>query len=367
MNTTLVEEQLQKVLQDFRAGNFDSAAQLLDGLLAVSAPHSELLHLRAMIALRQPQPDIADDYALRAVLARPDSAAFRYTRAQALSALQRHEEALEELRRVLQIDPDYHKAHARMWDIMGACGQMDFATKLVKQRLALHDRELAVEQHAAKVRIPDTTLCCIDCSNHELAIRALRVSLAGCEFSRTMFLTDRRFDLRPIETVMIDSIRSLPEYSEFVVKQLLQYIDTEYVLLIQWDGYVVNPGAWSDEFLLFDYIGARWSHEGLHIPAEQAVGNGGFSLRSRTLLEALQDPRIAEIHPEDGAICLTYRRYLEEQHGIAFAPGAVADRFSFEHIKPVQPTFGFHGQINITRFVDDPMIRLLQAAYALPL
>ena len=33
---------------------------------------------------------------------------------------------------------------------------------------------------------------------------------------------------------------------------------TPHVLLIQWDGFVVNPSAWSDEFLDFDYVGARW-------------------------------------------------------------------------------------------------------------
>jgi len=65
-------------------------------------------------------------------------------------------------------------------------------------------------------------------------------------------------------------------------------------------------------------------------------------------------------HPEDGAICLTHRRYLEERYGIAFAPDAIAERFSFEHIEPTAPTFGFHGQINITRFVDDEAIRMLR-------
>lgn len=362
MNTTLVAEQLKKVLEDFRAGNFDSAAVLLDGILAVSVPNPELLHLGAMIALRRRQPDVAEGHAVRAVAACPDSAAFRYTRAMALSALRRYDEALAELRNVLQIDAGYHKAHVRIWEIMGTRGEIAEATKLVKHRLEVLDGVGAVEHETPKVRIRDTTLCCIDCSNYGLAIRALRLSLAGCEFPRTMLLTDRRFDLAPIETVIIDSIRSLQEYSEFVIRRLFHYVDTEYVLLIQWDGYVVDPGRWSDEFLLFDYVGARWPHEALHIPAEQAIGNGGFSLRSRTLLKALQDPRIARIHPEDEAICLTYRRYLEEQHGIAFAPSAIADRFSFEHLSPVEPTFGFHGQINITRFVDDAAIRLLKVA-----
>ncbi|HEY4721956.1 MAG TPA: DUF5672 family protein [Anaerolineae bacterium] len=202
-------------------------------------------------------------------------------------------------------------------------------------------------------------MCCVDCSNHALAIRALKLTLNGCEFPRAMFFTDRKLDVGPVETVMIDPIQSLDDYALFVMKRLLPYIDTDYVLLVQWDGYVVNPGAWSDQFLLYDYIGARWPHEALNIPADQAVGNGGFSLRSKTLLQALQDSGVIAAHPEDGAICLTHRRYLEQQYGIAFAPDAIADRFSFEHIETTAPTFGFHGQINITRFVDDEAIRLL--------
>lgn len=360
MDIKVVEAQLQQVLEKFRAGDLDSSAALLDRILDISVDHPDLLHLGAMIALRRQRLDTADHFSLRAMSMRPDSPAFRYTRAQVLTALQRNEEALRELRQVLRIDPGCHKAHARIWQIMGGCGRISDLTALVKRRLMAIDARCSVEPRPTRVRIPDTTLCCIDCSNHALAIRALKLTLGGCEFPRAMFFTDRKFDIGPIETVIIDPIQSLHDYSLFVMKRLLRYIDTEYVLLIQWDGYVVNADAWSDQFLLFDYIGARWPHEALNIPADQAVGNGGFSLRSKTLLEALQDPRVIGAHPEDGAICLTHRQYLEQQYGIAFAPGAIADRFSFEHIETTGPTFGFHGQINITRFVDDEAIRLLQ-------
>ena len=55
------------------------------------------------------------------------------------------------------------------------------------------------------------------------------------------------------------------------------------MLLIQWDGYVVNPEAWDPAFLGCDYLGAKWywHDDGMR------VGNGGFSLRSRRLLDAL--------------------------------------------------------------------------------
>src|ERR1700687_3454326 len=48
---------------------------------------------------------------------------------------------------------------------------------------------------------------------------------------------------------------------------------------------LITPAAWREEFLGCDYIGAQWFW---HDDAMR-VGNGGFSLRSRKLLLALQD------------------------------------------------------------------------------
>ncbi len=282
----------------------------------------------------------------------------RLRRGRPTSFMDRLEAELEELRRTLTLEPTQHRAHVRMWEIQAARGQLSAMTAGLKSRLAALDA--AGVAPGPKVAIADTTLCCIDCANHALALRALRASLAGCAFERTLFLTDRGLDAAPIETVRIEPIRSAAQYSQFVMKELLRYIDTEYVLLVQWDGYVVEPTAWSEEFLLYDYVGARWPHAALRIPPEHAVGNGGFSLRSRTLLEALQDARIAPAHPEDVAVCRTYRTLLEREYGIAFAPGEVAERFSFEHVEPPGATFGFHGQVNLARFVADEHIRLLQ-------
>jgi hypothetical protein len=131
-----------------------------------------------------------------------------------------------------------------------------------------------------------------------------------------------------------------------VIKELGRYIETSHVLLIQWDGFVVNPMSWNDEFLDYDYIGARWGW----LTDGHAVGNGGFSLRSKRLLEALGDPHIAELEPEDVAICRTYRAYLESAHGIRFAPEGVADRFAFEATYPTGLPFGFHGLFNFWLF-----------------
>ena len=93
------------------------------------------------------------------------------------------------------------------------------------------------------------------------------------------------------------------------------------------------------------------------------MGNGGFSLRSRKLLQALQDPRI-ELHgAEDETICRRYRPLLEEAHGIVFASEAMADAFAFEAAYPIGRPFGFHGLYNFCRVMPPDELALLVASF----
>ena len=186
------------------------------------------------------------------------------------------------------------------------------------------------------------TLCAVDCSTHELAARALAISLSRCRFERALFLTDRQMALDGVEVRPIPTIASILDYSTFVLTRLVEYIETDFVLLIQWDGYILSADAWQREFLDYDYIGARWAH----VPGAE-VGNGGFSLRSRRLLEATADPGFVVGHPEDAAVCIVNRSRLRLAHALRFAPPALADRFSYERVNDGGPHFGFHGLFNM--------------------
>jgi hypothetical protein len=187
------------------------------------------------------------------------------------------------------------------------------------------------------------TLCCIDCVNQPLAVRALRLSMPALPFAETLLLTSGVHDLPDLRVEYISPLQSHAEYSHFVAKTLVAHIHTSHVLLVQWDGYIVNPSAWTEEFLQYDYIGAPWGF----LEDAHRVGNGGFSLRSKRLLEALRDPEIVETHPEDVAICRQYRPLLEQRYGIRFAPEAVAQRFSFESTTFKSTPFGFHALYNM--------------------
>jgi hypothetical protein len=194
---------------------------------------------------------------------------------------------------------------------------------------------------SAMLELPNVTLCCADTKNQALAIRALRRSMCEARFGRVLFFTSDTFDSQDIEVRTV-AIESRSDYSRFIAKGLLPHVRTDFVLIVQWDGYVVAPQAWEDGFLEFDYLGAPWPYGG--------VGNGGFSLRSRRLLNALQDERIFIDINEDQAICGSYRPELERVYGIRFGTTEVADRFSFEmrleRVLSGMHCFGFHGLSN---------------------
>ena len=105
-----------------------------------------------------------------------------------------------------------------------------------------------------------------------------------------------------------------------MLKELGAHIQTDYALVVQWDGFVIDGNAWADEFWNYDYIGARWPH----VAGPYRVGNGGFSLRSKKLLNALRDEMISlgvddrgNEDNEDEAICIRHRELLESKYGIA--------------------------------------------------
>lgn len=195
--------------------------------------------------------------------------------------------------------------------------------------------------------LTEVSLCCVDTRDHDLALRAMNRSRENVRFAKSLFFTNslptRSVVAQGIDVHSIEPITSLEHYSAFVLKRLLPYIQTNYVLITQWDGYVVCPECWSAEFLNCDYLGAPWdNHDGT-----RSVGNGGFSIRSRRLLEALQDPRIVVGGNEDVAICGRYRSLLEGKYGVSYGAPEIAERFSFEMRYLAEMTFGFHGIFNL--------------------
>lgn len=204
---------------------------------------------------------------------------------------------------------------------------------------------------APRLLLPQVTLCAVDARSPGLALQSLQRSMAQVAFGRAVLFTHAWQPPRPVpglEVVDVGPIRSGAEYSHFVLRQLPLRVHSPHVLVTQWDGFVLDARAWRDEFLACDYIGAPWPDQ----PAGRAVGNGGFSLRSRRLLQAGLDPRITPEHPEDLILCREHREWLERHAGLRFASLELARGFAYENGSAPGRVFGFHGPHNLPRVLD---------------
>jgi hypothetical protein len=206
-----------------------------------------------------------------------------------------------------------------------------------------------------KKKLDTVTLLGIDGINIDRLILAAEICKKDFEFGAVKLLTSLHSGHHDV--VPIVPITSVEAYSEFVVKDLHAYIDTSHLLMIQYDGFILNPAAWSDEFLEYDYIGAPWfvlpSHLKDGFPVRMVgkwiVGNGGFSLKSKKFLlacaELARENMFPKYHPVDVVTCAVVRDLLEAK-GIRFAPVEVAKKFSFEanaFMSKWDQQFGYHG------------------------
>jgi hypothetical protein len=198
----------------------------------------------------------------------------------------------------------------------------------------------------------DITIVAVDTYAHELTHKAIDRTMQVLPCQEVLVLSDKNIypDGRWVEINPID----IDDYNTLLLKHLWPLVRTEHILVVQYDGMAVNAKHWTDDFLNYDYIGAVWPWP--HHPPEYKVGNGGFSLRSRRLLNTLKDNRVEFKDQlsanEDLYIGVYYKQFLQQQV-IKFADVAIAKQFSHEHFPNLKTTFGFHGTFNVPYYLDD--------------
>ena len=211
---------------------------------------------------------------------------------------------------------------------------------------------------SSRLNLSGVTLCCVDTRAAAQAIHALKHSMRFIDFGDVLFLGDVGFSHQPdlqhtgIRFGAIPALRNIDDYSRFMLHELHAHVHTEHVLVIQWDGFISHPELWRDEYLTVDYIGAPWYHGG----HPGLVGNGGFSLRSRKLLDASRHLPSPAGEPEDMTICVHQRHALETKHGIRLAPLPMAQAFACEY-GPYRRSFGFHGMHNFAHAMEPAELR----------
>lgn len=189
------------------------------------------------------------------------------------------------------------------------------------------------------------TLCAVSSVGLEATAWAMRRSLEQVRFDHALLLSHappEGLATSGIEWRPISPLTSKSDYSRFMLHELADHIATSHVLVTQWDGFVRDGSRWQDKFLSYDYIGSVWPQ----FDDEHKVGNGGFSLRSKRLLEATRQLP-AGPEPEDVLICRRHRHMLEEEYHVRFAEPEIARLFSYEREHSMGEEFGFHGVRNM--------------------
>jgi hypothetical protein len=210
------------------------------------------------------------------------------------------------------------------------------------------------------INLINVTLVTVTSINVERAVKALKYSTKGINFGDVLLITDK--DILD-KDIRIEKIKPLDYigYSKFIVYDLHRYINTDYVLIIQDDGFVINPNEWDDNFLNYDYIGAPFPIPDINDNISYRdpfgnlirVGNGGFSLRSKKLLSLASELNLEwksyfGFYNEDGFYSV-HNKHIYEQNGYKYAPIDVASKFSIENQVSEHNnnyTFGFHGKHN---------------------
>jgi len=185
--------------------------------------------------------------------------------------------------------------------------------------------------------------------NKHLAAVAIHMALRLPNVGKIYTFSDEPF-FEGAQFIKVPKLSSNNDYGSIIFNMLPKHVSEEHFFIIQWDGFPILPENWNDEFLKYDYIGAP-----LH---GVWVGNGGFSLRSKKLIETIEalgigvDPSNPDDQPEDEIICTKYRNQLETQ-GIKFAPLYVAENFSFQAGALRSDMLGFHSADNLPFFIPE--------------
>jgi hypothetical protein len=188
------------------------------------------------------------------------------------------------------------------------------------------------------------TYVAIDTNLQILTKAAIDLSVRAFEPDDVIIFTNEPEKWLGYRTVNIEKFNSMKDYERVVLLLLPEYLNTDFCLIIHYDGFILNGNKFSNLYYDYDYIGAVWANHNYF-----KVGNGGFNWRSRKLIDNIPYyyNLLKPIDYEDVFICRTIRVLLEERHDISFASEDIASHFSFESVPSKWATFGFHGVMHL--------------------
>ncbi|MBQ9437150.1 MAG: hypothetical protein IJU50_02350 [Lachnospiraceae bacterium] len=228
----------------------------------------------------------------------------------------------------------------------------------------------------AKLPLPNVTLIAMTGVLVRETLLAMAYSMGGIDFGAAVLVTDKpvkecpkgvrlqedflqpvspspsgagvKTDSKEISYICVkycDPLDSIDRFNYESVYHLGHYVETDFCLLVHYDGFVVHPENFRQEFLDYDYIGSPWPlpPAGDHTTYRDIHGNlcrvgNSVSFRSKRLLDFPEKAGIPWTPEkgwfnEDGFICCR-NRHLFEEAGMRFAPFELALAFGREKPLP---------------------------------
>ena len=169
----------------------------------------------------------------------------------------------------------------------------------------------------------------------------MKYSMSKVRFGAALFFSHYKpQNIGFITHIKIDKFESVEDWGKFIVFGLHDYINTDFIILIHDDGFVVNPNQWTENFKKYDYIGAPWPYPKDNYSYKTETGElvrvgNSVSLRSKRLLKlpkqlGLNWNKFNGFMHEDGFLNVQHRNILK-RHGIVYADPAIAAKFGREN------------------------------------
>jgi hypothetical protein len=221
-----------------------------------------------------------------------------------------------------------------------------------------------------KLELPNITAVCLQGRNLEWAtqpieMRRIRRSLTYMvkyfNFHEIIFISTYDPQVEGITFIHTEPV-SYYNYNRWCIRELTNYVTTDYCLSFQDDGFPLHPELWDEEFLKYDYVGAPLPIDSniLHHPDER-IGGGGLTLRSKKFLDFTATWTDYEgLKNEDTHICYVMRNEIYK-NGMSICPHTITRKFVIQNAidddHTIDKCFGFHGRdqklITVDRIFDE--------------
>ena len=136
------------------------------------------------------------------------------------------------------------------------------------------------------------SLVILETRYHELATMALQHWTRRINFKEVLVFSDKNL-LSGSKWVPVKPLTDINrDYGDIMVRGMWPFLNSEYMILINWDTLLRDQNLWSAEFFDYDYIGSMWPWQAPH---NDNPDHCGISWRSSKLLQAMRYPAVESV------------------------------------------------------------------------